>query len=80
MLDLLENTTPFKKLGAQLIPDPFPGCERMKFRSRKYWECYVRHTLAGTYHLVGSCRMGSGILDANSVVDSNLRLTGFVLK
>ena len=73
MLDILETTTAFKKLGAHLIPEPFPGCENEIFRSREYWECYIRHTTDGTYHIVSTCRMGGGPSDKNSVVDSRLR-------
>ena len=42
ILELLE-TKALKSLGAKLLlSEPISGCKNYEFKSRDYWECYVR--------------------------------------
>lgn len=44
VIDFAENSRAFKKVNTKLVSDlKWPGCEKFKARSDKYWECYVRH-------------------------------------
>ncbi|KAG1714447.1 Glucose dehydrogenase [FAD, quinone] [Nymphon striatum] len=69
------KTPPYKRIGAQLSHFDVPGCERHKFWSDGFLECYIRHLPLSTYHPVGTCRMGS-VDDYTTVVDPYLRLKG----
>ena len=72
MVNLFETTASFRKLNAHAVPNPFPGCENVPFKTRAYWDCYVQHVTFAGFHPVGTCKMGSPS-DPTSVVDSKLR-------
>jgi len=65
--DIVE-TDAFRKSDIELFA-PYPPCARHKYRSRSYYECYVRHWVQTLYHPVGTAAMGS-------VLDSQLRVKG----
>ncbi|XP_035709623.1 glucose dehydrogenase [FAD, quinone] isoform X1 [Folsomia candida] len=72
-LNIYENTTTYKKLGAKLAPNKFPLCEAFEFRSDEYWECFVRSYTLTVYHPCGTCSMGMEG-KSSSVVNSQLRV------
>ncbi|OXA57470.1 Glucose dehydrogenase [FAD, quinone] [Folsomia candida] len=74
-LDLVENTTTFRAIGAQLTTAVFPGCEEMEFRSDDYWRCFIRQYTVSMHHLASSCSMGRHD-SRDAVVDSKLRVIG----
>lgn len=65
------ETKALSKFGATLNTKPFPGCNKHRFGSDRYWECYVRHMTLTSYHPVGTCKMGN--INDKSVVDHFLR-------
>lgn len=54
----LVETPSMQKLGAEINPKHFPGCEKFFFDSDDYWECYIRHLTLTMYHPVGTCKLG----------------------
>lgn len=74
-VELVENSTVFKELGATLMPHSLPGCDSFKFKSDAYYECHVRSLTLTMHHAAGTCQMGKKE-DPNSVVDSHLRVIG----
>ena len=66
-----------QKLGAEINPMPFPGCEAFKFDSDDYWKCYVRHLSMTVYHPVGTCRMGNETDEHSVVSNKDFRVHGF---
>jgi len=74
-VELVENTTAFGEIGGRFTTQAFPGCEGVKFRSDKYWECYARHLSITLHHIVGSCSMGRAD-SPDAVVDPQLRVIG----
>ena len=69
------ETETFKKLEIKLRNVPIPGCEGLKFDTREYWECNVRHNAGTMYHPVGTAKMGPDG-DPGAVVDERLRVRG----
>nr|XP_031847436.1 glucose dehydrogenase [FAD, quinone]-like [Nomia melanderi] len=65
----LVRTNAMKTLGASIYEKHFPGCEKEKFDSVKYWECYIQHLTLTSYHPAGTCRMGD-------VVDQKFKVYG----
>ncbi len=72
---LVENTTVFQALGAQLIKKLFPGCEGHVPRSNAYFECYARHFSVSAISPTCTCPMGRRG-SPNAVLDSKLRVQG----
>jgi choline dehydrogenase-like flavoprotein len=79
LTNLYENTSSYKKIGAKLAPNAFPGCEKFEIKSLEYWDCYLRTNTFTMLHPAGTCAMGRPE-DKTSVVDSKLRLETDVLK
>uniref|UniRef100_A0A1B0D329 Glucose-methanol-choline oxidoreductase N-terminal domain-containing protein n=1 Tax=Phlebotomus papatasi TaxID=29031 RepID=A0A1B0D329_PHLPP len=67
ILQKLIDTEAMQKIGAEINPLPFPGCENFPWDSRDYWLCYIEHLTLTTFHPAGTCSMGS-------VVDRNFRV------
>lgn len=74
-VDLVENSTTFKAVGARFTDEKFPGCEHIPIRTDEYWECFARQYSITLHHIVGSCSMGKAD-SAESVTDSQLRVRG----
>ena len=66
IIEKLIETPSMQKLGAEINPKPFPGCEKFFFDSNNYWECYIRHMTLTMFHPVGTCKLGES--DDNSTV------------
>lgn len=64
IIEQLTKTASFKRLGARINTQPFPGCESRLFGSDAYWKCYVEHLTLTAYHPIGTCRMGSDHTDS----------------
>lgn len=58
-----------QKFGAEINPQPLPGCENFFPDSSEYWECYIRHMTLTMFHPVGTCKIGER--DDNSTVVLN---------
>ncbi|ODM93744.1 Glucose dehydrogenase [FAD, quinone] [Orchesella cincta] len=74
-MKIMEETVPYRFLGARYPPVPLTVCQHLHFRSEEYWECYVKQMLVGGNHPVGTCKMGVST-DPEAVVDSKLRVIG----
>lgn len=72
-MKMVETTKSFLELNATYTNGHLDECKEHKFRSDKYWECYLRHVSFTMYHPVSTCKMGAGLKDKSSVVDSKLR-------
>jgi len=73
ILQKLVETPAMRKLGAEINPKPFPGCEAFEWNSDSYWECYLRHMTLTMYHPVGTCKMGTAD-DPSTVVLKNFQV------
>jgi len=75
------NTTAFKSLGITVPLDgdciltlgPTIPSPSVALNSDEYWSCFAQKYAAVGHHDCGTCRMGYGIADKNSVVDTNFR-------
>jgi len=63
------NTNVFKQYGVKIVPDG--PCVGSNFDA--YLACYVERYTMAEYHSVGTCRMGHGSDEQNSVVDSKFK-------
>ena len=68
----ITETAPFKKLNTTLVPNTVCS-SKYKFKSDSYYDCFLRAAGTTGPHSVGTCRMGFGANDTNSVLDSKLR-------
>lgn len=75
ILEQLIDMPSMKRLGAEINPKSFPGCEAFSFGSNNYWKCYVRHLTLTAYHPVGTCKMGSSD-DPTAVVNRDFQVQG----
>ncbi|KAJ6635518.1 Glucose dehydrogenase [FAD, quinone] [Pseudolycoriella hygida] len=75
IIEQLIEMPSMRRLGAELNPKPFPGCENYEFASNAYWKCYVRHLTLTAFHPVGTCKMGSSD-DQSSVVNREFQVIG----
>ncbi|KAK9892705.1 hypothetical protein WA026_021565 [Henosepilachna vigintioctopunctata] len=73
-LNLL-RTHSFRKIGARLVTNSMPGCEKYKFGSDEYWECVITLYTNTIFHPVGTCKMGPKE-DPDAVVDPHLKVHG----
>ncbi len=71
----LSETTPFRSLGANMVPNVHPECRNHIFNSDAYWGCFIRHMAVSLNHPGGTCRMGAAN-DNTAVVDPKLRVRG----
>ncbi|XP_053951172.1 glucose dehydrogenase [FAD, quinone]-like [Anastrepha ludens] len=65
----------FKAINAKVLERVMPGCAKLAYKSRAYWECYVRHFTFTIYHYSGTAKMGPAS-DPAAVVDPRLRVYG----
>jgi len=73
---MIEETKSFNEINAKMLPIPFPGCEKVPFKSDAYWECLGRHTTATAYKYCATAPAGRDTNDPTAVVDSFLRVFG----
>lgn len=73
-ISLIEKPA-FKAINARVLERVMPGCAKVPYRSRAYWECYVRHFTFTIYHYSGTAKMGP-TTDPSAVVDKRLRVYG----
>jgi len=73
LVNLIESSSVLKSLNARIPSKSFPGCENVEFKSRDYWECYIRHVTGSPDASSSTCRMGPDASDPLAVVDSELR-------
>lgn len=64
-----------KLLKARPNPNRIPECEKHKFPSSEYWQCFARYYTLTIYHPVGTCKMGPSS-DPMAVVDPRLKVHG----
>ncbi|XP_050539436.1 glucose dehydrogenase [FAD, quinone]-like [Daktulosphaira vitifoliae] len=69
------KTDAMRKLDAQILTTPLPGCTKYVFDSNAYWKCAARQISYSMYHLSGTCKMGP-VGDPTAVVDPRLRVHG----
>lgn len=69
------KTETFKNNEAQFLKIPIHECDKLKYNSNEYWECYTRHLSTTLYHPVGTAKMGPDS-DREAVVDSRLKVKG----
>lgn len=67
------NTKSYRNNGGKLIRFPLEECDKFKYMSDKYLECYVKIFAATEYHPVGTCKMGPKT-DGAAVVNSELKV------
>lgn len=75
ILEQLIEMPSMKRLGAEINPKSFPGCESFTFGTNNYWKCYVRHLTLTAFHPVGTCKMGSSD-DITTVVNRDFQVLG----
>lgn len=73
IIEKLVESPSMQKLGAEINPKPFPGCEIFFFNSDDYWECYVRAITLTMFHPIGTCKVGD-IKDDSTVVLRNFQV------
>jgi len=75
-VSLFEDTKSYKKLGAQLSPEKFPGCEAHEMKSAAYYECLIRTVTVTLSNPCCTAPMGLKKGDPKAVVDSELKVIG----
>ena len=68
----LSQTETFKQYQLEHFPG-LASCSDHELHSDGYYECQIRQIASSTWHLTGTCKMGS---DPMAVVDSELRVHG----
>ncbi|CAD7086669.1 unnamed protein product [Hermetia illucens] len=71
----LEETETFHQFHAKFIKVRIPACNNERYRTVRYWECYVKHMSNTFYQPAGTAKMGPSS-DPNSVVDAEMRVRG----
>jgi choline dehydrogenase len=69
------GTDVFKTHEGEYLRLYLPKCDKLKFDTNEYWECYIRHMSTTLYHPAGTARMGPDG-DERAVVDSRLKVRG----
>lgn len=73
VMQKLYDTTSYKQAEAKEIHVKISECDKLKYDSDEYWECYIRYTSSTLYHPVGTAKMGPDS-DADAVLDPQLRV------
>lgn len=68
-------TNTFKRHQIEEAHMKIEECDKLKYDSHEYWECFVRYFSKSIYQLVGTCKMGPDT-DLEAVVDPRLRVKG----
>lgn len=71
----ISETKVFCKHEVQVVRVSLPACDKFKYKSDLYWECYVRHMTVPASHPVGTCKMGR-LNESSTVVDNELKVKG----
>ncbi|GBN09728.1 Glucose dehydrogenase [FAD, quinone] [Araneus ventricosus] len=74
-VNIVTNTTAFKKIGAEMFTIKVPGCEEHEIYSDDYLRCIARDYALNAYHPSGTCKMGD-VGDETTVVDPELKVKG----
>ncbi|XP_030377985.1 glucose dehydrogenase [FAD, quinone] [Scaptodrosophila lebanonensis] len=75
-LEALERTAAYRAHAAEIVHIPISECDKAhKFRSDKYWRCYVRYITGTCYHQTGTVKMGPPS-DPQACVNPRLQLRG----
>ncbi|XP_021951243.2 uncharacterized GMC-type oxidoreductase Mb1310 [Folsomia candida] len=75
LIDLIETTQAYRKIGASFATTPLPGCEHFSdLRSNEYYECYLRQLTFTVHHPSCTVPMGKDWRDQRTVLDSKLRV------
>ncbi|XP_055678444.1 glucose dehydrogenase [FAD, quinone]-like [Lutzomyia longipalpis] len=69
------NTETFKNNEAEALKIPLKECDKLKYNTNEYWECYARHMSTTLYHPVGTAKMGPDS-DEEAVVNPRLQVRG----
>lgn len=67
------DTASYRNNGGKVIKFPLDECDKFKYQSDDYFECYIKYFAATEYHPVGTCRMGPKS-ESTAVVDSELKV------
>lgn len=73
-LEIILNTTAFKKINTTLYRQQIPDCDTLPYLSKKYWYCALRYFTWNIFHPMGTCPMG--LNSENSVVDNEAKVHG----
>lgn len=65
----------FQKHSAGIIRVDLPACDLHRFKTTKYWECYVKYMSNSVFDAVGTAKMGHR-RDLMAVVDPELKVRG----
>ncbi|GBN08252.1 hypothetical protein AVEN_73975-1 [Araneus ventricosus] len=71
-VNIVVNTTAFKKLGAKMFTIKVPGCDKYEIYSDNYLRCLAKDYPFNIYHPSGTCKMGDAD-DETTVVDPKLK-------
>lgn len=71
----LANTQSLQSVGKRIVSPKNPSCLKYPDGSDEYYACLVKHVVAPSYHVVGTCKMGDE-KDSSTVVDSDLKVKG----
>ncbi|GBN03669.1 Glucose dehydrogenase [FAD, quinone] [Araneus ventricosus] len=71
-VNIVANTTAFKKIAAKMFTIKVPGCENYEIYSDNYLRCLARDYPFNAYHPSGTCKMGDAD-DETTVVDPELK-------
>ncbi|GBM41026.1 Glucose dehydrogenase [FAD, quinone] [Araneus ventricosus] len=74
-VNIVANTTAFKKIGAKMFTIKVPGCDKYEIYSDNYLRCLAREYPFNIYHPSGTCKMGD-VDDETTVVDPELKVKG----
>lgn len=70
-----DRTPTFKAHNAELIKLNITECNKHRYRSDAYWQCYLKYMTTTIYHPLGTNKMGN-ITDMSAVVDLRLKVRG----
>jgi len=75
ILRVLAHSETFNMYEGEDIKPKLTKCNKFKYDSDLYWDCYIRYMSTTLYHPTGTAKMGPDT-DKQAVVDSELRVKG----